>query len=485
MSEGALLAAGLAFLLPMGYALIAASGLAEERARETALSFLAALGLATLGYLAIGFALQFGGLGLINSQPGYDGLIWEWSALGTTWGTGWGMVGFAGWGLKGAAATPAAYNLALANLPWVTTTAMIPLIALRRRIPTWATGLLALLVGGIVYPLAGNWIWGGGWLANLGSNLDQGHGLVDAGGSGLVHLLGSAVTLAAILVFFPRLPRRTARPGEPVPLPVARQPLLAVLGAGLLLAGNAAWIVANPLLDRQTIELTQIALNATLGTAAGAVLPLLYTWFVAGRPDLMMTARGVAAGSIAAAAAAPFVAPPIALAIGGAAGAVVPLAIFFVDHQIRLDDQTAAGSVHGLSGILGLLAVAVFANGRTGLGWNGVGATSYLGVAHQGVTGLLPAAGYQVDFGGQLQAQIVGIVALALLGFFATWLALVPPVTLFHFLNQHPTGSLSAVVASRLGGGTTVEDLADLAPDDPQDTLSSPASLTDTFEGRR
>jgi ammonium transporter, Amt family len=103
MSESSLLIAGLAFLIPLGYALIGIGGLSEDHARHAALSIVAALGLATLGYVGAGFALQFGGVGLTYNQPGFEGLVWEWSALGTTWGSGWGMAGLAGWGLAGPA----------------------------------------------------------------------------------------------------------------------------------------------------------------------------------------------------------------------------------------------------------------------------------------------------------------------------------------------------------------------------------------------
>ena len=282
MSELSLLTVGLAFLVPLGYALIAAGGLTADQARQAALSLLAALGLATLGYIAVGFGLQYGGAGLVYNQPGLEGLVWEWSALGTTWGSGWGMAGLVGWGLIGPAATTGAYALAFANLPWVATAALIPLVSLRGRAPSWAVGLLGVLMGALVYPLAGNWIWGGGWLANLGSNLGLGHGLVDVSAAGLVHLLGASAALAGIMVFLPRKPH-TAPRGEPVALPPAHLSVLAVFGAGLLMAGGLAWTIGNPLLNRATFDLTQTALNGVLAAAAGGLLPLAYTWFVTGR----------------------------------------------------------------------------------------------------------------------------------------------------------------------------------------------------------
>ena len=243
MSASNPVALGLAFLIPLGFALIATSGWPVERARRGAVAFFAALGLAVIGYVATGFVFQFGGVGLVQDQPGFAGLIWEWSALGPTWGPGWGMTGLVGWATR-PAATFAADALALANLPWVITAALIPLIGLRGRIPGWASILLArTLIGGLIYPLAGNWIWGGGWLANLGLNLGLGHGYVDVAGAGLVHLLGAAAALAGILVFLPRRPRATA--GDPAPLPATRWPLLALLGTVALLIGSFAWTVAD------------------------------------------------------------------------------------------------------------------------------------------------------------------------------------------------------------------------------------------------
>jgi ammonium transporter, Amt family len=438
MSELSLLTVGLAFLMPLGYALIAAGGLSSDQARQTTLSLLSALGLAVVGYIVMGFALQYGGAGLVHNQPGLEGLVWEWSALGTTWGSGWGMAGLVGWGLAGPAATSGAYGLAFANLPWVATAALIPLLSLRGRAPSWATGLLGLLMGAIVYPLAGNWVWGGGWLANLGSNLGLGHGLVDVSGAGVVHLLGASAALAGILVLLPRKPQGTP-PGAPVPLPSAHLSVLAVFGAGLLMAGGLAWIIGNPMLYQSTLDLSQTALNCALASAAGGLLPLLYTWFVAGRADPLMATRGLAAGSIAGAAIAPFAPPQLALILGAAAGLLVPLLVYALDRILRIDDPTAALPVHGLGGLLGLLGVAVLADGRAGQGWNGVGAGAHLGISREGVAGLLVASGFQPDWPGQLQAQTVGIAALMLFGFFAAWLLFAPPAVLVRLLENRLT----------------------------------------------
>jgi ammonia channel protein AmtB len=128
-------------------------------------------------------------------------------------------------------------------------------------------------------------------------------------------------------------------------------------------------------------------------------------------------------------------APWAALALGAGVGLVTVLVVFVVDHLLRWDDSTAALTVHGLAGGIGLLAVGIFADGRAGAGWNRVGADAYLGVAGQGVTGLLAAPGFQPDWPGQMQAQLVGLAALALLGFFGAWLFTGPLALLIRLLG--------------------------------------------------
>jgi Amt family ammonium transporter len=267
-----------------------------------------------------------------------------------------------------------------------------------------------------------------------------------------VHLLGAAVTLAGILVFLPRVPKLSAS-DEGMPLPPVHLPLLAVLGCGLLLAGGLAWTVSNPLLTLSPSDLPLLGLNTILAAAAAAFLPLFYTWFVAGRTDPLMAARGFAAGVVAIAAGAPFMPPWATLALGAAIGLITVFVIFIMDHLLRWDDPTAALTVHGLAGGLGLLAVGIFADGRAGAGWNGVGAITYLGVPGQGVTGLFAARGFQPDWPGQMAAQLVGMAALTLLGFFASWLFTAPLSLLFHLLGPQ-SASLASVPEGRPASST-------------------------------
>jgi Amt family ammonium transporter len=165
-----------------------------------------------------------------------------------------------------------------------------------------------------------------------------------------------------------------------------------------------------------------VAVNLLLAAAGGTLVATLYSWFTTGRADVLMATRGLAIGLVSISAAGPFVPPWVALLTGAVAGLLLPLSIYLLDYLLRLDDPTAAVSVHGLGGLLGLLALALFADGRYGAGWNGVGATEYLGVLGQGVSGYLTARGFQPDWPGQLYAQLIGLGAIFVLTFVLTGL---------------------------------------------------------------
>ncbi len=415
-----LLAATLAFLVPLGVALIAAGGLPEREARQAALVPLAAFALAVVGYVIIGFGLHYGGIGLVVDHPDLASLVWEWSALSQRWGATWGMAGVAGFGLK-SVQTPLAYLLLSSALPWAMTATLLPMLALRGRAPALATALFGLLVATVGYPLIGNWVQGGGWLANLGYNIGAGHGFVDFGGSA-PFLLGGGAALAAILAFL----RREPKSPDPIDLPPVHLPLLAMTGAGFILVGSTAWLLAWPLTDWSHLPAARLVLNGVLAAAGGAFAPLFYTWFVASRPDPLQGARGVAAGWVAGLAGAPFVPPLAALLIGAIAGLLMILATYTVDHWLRLNDRGGVLATFGLPALVGLLLVGVFADGAAGVGYSGVGASDYLGVAGQGVSGLRVAAGFVRDWPGQLTAQAIGVGVIFLLAFLATTVLAVP-----------------------------------------------------------
>lgn len=429
-----LLAAGLAMLVPAGFVLLASANLAQEHAWNAALGGLAAAGLALFAYWAIGFAFQFGGVGLVYPHAGLRGQVWEWSPLSSEWGIGWGMAGLTGWFLSGDLSA-LSMSLFLGHAPWVMVAALLPVMTLRGRAPAIVTLLLALAMGGVIYPLAGNWVQGGGWLSALGRNLSLGHGFVDYGGAGSVHLVAAGFALAALAVWS----SRRKEEGSEVVLPPAHQPLLAVVGALLILGGGIGWMFSNPLQVETVGEygLMRGAVAFLLAASGGVVFPLMYTWFVTGRSEPTMSARGFAAGVVAGLACGPFVAPGIAFVIGLVAGATVPFVTYLLDGRLRIDDRSGVVISSGVPAIIGLLLVGIFADGRAGAGWQMTGADSYLGVTGQGVSGLLVASGYQLDFPAQLQSQVIGVVALGLWGFLAGLVVCIPLGLLFHSILHH------------------------------------------------
>ncbi len=398
----------LALLLPAGLILIAGGALAGRRPAKSAVAGLGALALAAISYWACGFAFHLGGVGLMYDLPDLEGLVWEWAS---PFNLEWGAMGLRGFFLLDAASTPTAMSLYLAYLPAVAVATLLPLLSLRERMPGWMAALGGLMVGALAYPVAANWFSGGGWLMHIGDTLGLGHGYVDLTGVSSAAVVGGVAALLGILFFGRRLPPLAQ--DELPSLPPVHLPVLAVLGAALTVVGGMGLAGANPLHTQAGLIPARAGVNLVLAAAGGAFLPYLYTWFTTGAADSLMAARGAAAGVLSVAAAMPLIPPWAALSLGAAAGLLVPLVTFLVQVVLRVDDPTGAVPVGLLGGVMGVLAVGLFGDGLVGQGWNGIGLETYLGVAGQGVAGLISAPGYAPDWPGQMSAQLVGLAAIA------------------------------------------------------------------------
>ncbi len=407
----------LAWLVPVGLALLAIGAAHEAQAELVAATTLIALAAALGGYLVCGFAFQFGGVAHVSDLAGLHGLTAEWSPLDTSWGPGWGLVGLRGFLLQGAAYHTDAYLLFASQLPAVVTTVLVTLLALCTHVRRVLLLPMGLLVSGLLYPLLGNWVWGGGWLARLGQNVELGHGFVDAGGSATVFLLGTLASLATFLIL---KPKRTPEPG-PAALPPIHFPLFVVLGALLSIAGWPGLVLSNPL-SRGSVPAPLALVNLAMAAAGGSLLVSLYTWFVTSQPNALAIARGAVAGLVAASAACPFVPAGAALLIGSVAGLLMVLTLYLWEQVLRLQDPSASVAVFGVPAVWGTLALAIFADGRWGAGWNGVGVKEYLDTVGQGISGLLLASGYQSAGPGQFQAQVTGLAAVLAVGLLLPWL---------------------------------------------------------------
>jgi Amt family ammonium transporter len=405
-----------ALWVPIGLTMLAVGATREERVHQVATTGLLAVAAAVLGYFACGFAFQFGGVAFVSGMPGLQAMVAEWSPMDLSWGPGWGLVGLRGFFLAAEAYTPDAYLLFVSHLPWVTTAVCVALLALRKQLRPIQLWVLGLMISGLVYPLFGNWVWGGGWLSNLGLNLALGQGFVDLGGSGSIFLLGTLVVLAMYLLLRPqrREEEQSAR------LPAVHFPMLMVLGTLLAVAGWPALVLGNVLVAEQ-VAASLVVTNVLLAAAGGALVVFLYSWFVTGVPDALATGRATVAALVAVSAGCGFVPAWAALLTGALAGLLSLLGLYLSERVLRLEDPNAALTTFGLPAIWGLLAVGIFADGRWGAGWNGVGVGEYLGVEGQGISGLVLAAGYQPAGASQLQAQLVGIGALFVVACVLPW----------------------------------------------------------------
>jgi Amt family ammonium transporter len=440
-----LIATSMALLVPVGLVLIGVAGLERERAWEIALGVLVACALAAVAYWAVGFALHFGGIGLVYVRPELSALVWEWSPLPANWGTGWGAAGLSGWFLADSELTATAYALFFSQMPWLFVVTLLPVMVLLDRASALAPWLLALLLGGVIYPLAGNWVQGGGWLAALGRNLNLGHGFVDPGGTGVVFLLAAVVGGVALVVWAPRRPLAE----EEARLPADRRPLRTVVGSLLLLVAVPGWLWANPLQLEALgpLGVMRGSVNGILSAVAGGIFPLFYTWFVTGQSNPVLVGRGVVAGTVAGLALAPFVPTLPAFLAGLLAGTMLPLLTYVVDLRARLNDTTGLVASVGVPALLGLLGVGVAADGRVGIGWQMAGNEGVWGGTGQGVSGLWVATGFLSDWLGQLQAQVIGVTALLLWGGAAALFSCVP-LAWIAWSVQRSAAQLAAVGAA-------------------------------------
>jgi Amt family ammonium transporter len=412
----------LVYLLPLGLILVAWGTWDAARVRDHAITALLVIAVAILSYATIGFALQFGGIGLRPDVPaGLRGLDRLWSPVSSTTGS-WGVVGLEGFLLQVESTLPGdtalVFTLFLQHLPIVATAALLPGLALAGRARWGIITFITLLTAGFIIPLAGGWAWGGGWLSTLGLDARLGHGLIDPGGIATTFLVSGCVALAALLALHLKRPA-DAGPIKPIALV---SPTRSIFGALLFLIGWLLWIATDPIVQAiPSIDLSRVTANLLIGTAAAAIIALFLGWFFSGTPNVPIAARGVIGGLIVVTPLSPFAPTWAVLLTGAIGGLLIAFGSIVFERRLRYEDSIGAVAMGALSGAWSLLAVGLFADGTYGAGWNNVGVTEYLGVPGQGVTGLIAGANLPND-PGQFTAQLTGAIAIAFFAFAITWL---------------------------------------------------------------
>jgi Amt family ammonium transporter len=394
------LAGALVFFMQAGFAMVETGFTRAKNVAHTMMMNVMVFCIGAVGYWLTGFALQFGGVNYL--YPAISDALPAWAFSPVTLG-GWtdaggaallahplliggsGFAGLSGFMLAGIGANVGVLSFFFFQMVFMDTAATIPTGTMAERLKFVGFALMGMWVSMFIYPLIGNWVWGGGWLANLGRTIGWGNGAVDFAGSGVVHMVGGSVALAGALVIGPRLGRFN-KDGTANTIPAHNIPMGA-LGTIILFLG---WFGFNPGsalgFTGAFRNLAVLALiNTLMAGAAGGVVAMLYMWLFgpSKKPDPGMSLNGMLAGLVAITAPCAFVSTPAAVLIGCISGMLVCLATFALE-KLKIDDAVGAIPVHLVNGFFGVLAVGLFANGNpdTAL-WNGV-ATPVTGLLYGG-----------------------------------------------------------------------------------------------------
>ena len=361
------LAAMLVFFMQAGFALLEAGSLRMKNAGHVAGKTVLTLGIAVITWWALGFGFAFGDgngfLGTTGFLFGGEGDIGSFSV-------------FSGIGVP--------LNLMfLFQMAFAAVSLAIACGGMAERAKLSVYMIFGTIFMVVIYPIVAHWVWGGGWLGQLG--------MQDYAGSTVVHLTGATAALAAIILLKPRLGKYN-KDGKPNSISGHNQ-VLTVLGVIILWIG---WFGFNPgsaLTPLGDGFFGFVLMTTNLAAAAGAVAALLASWAMLGKADIPSMLNGVLAALVAITGSCAFVEAWAALLIGAVAGVITFFTARWFEH-IGLDDPICAFSVHGIAGIWGAISTGLFATPElaetTGVGSAGLfygGGLGQLGVQLLGVIG--------------------------------------------------------------------------------------------------
>jgi Amt family ammonium transporter len=334
------IAAALVFIMHLGFATLEA-GLTQAKNTINILFknvWIISIGLIT--YALVGFNTHYPGD--FNGWISIGSMIGDLNADGgDTWGYG------------GLSLAMTGYGDFIFQAMFAATAATIVSGAVAERVKLSAFMIYSTILVAFGYTIAGSWHWGGGWLSQLGGGEA---GFYDFAGSTVVHGFGGAAALAAVLILGPRKGKYT-KDGAIKPILGHSMPLAAV-GVFLLFFG---WFGFNggSVLSANPGPLGLVFTTTALAAAAGGIASITVSWAVLKKPDLSMALNGLLAGLVSITAGADSVSVLSSIIMGAVGGAIVVFAIIFFD-KIKIDDPVGAISVHGVCGIWGTVAVAIF-----------------------------------------------------------------------------------------------------------------------------
>jgi Amt family ammonium transporter len=332
-----LLAAFLVFFMQAGFGMVEAGFIRAKNTCNILTKNFLDFCMASLGFFIIGYALMFG--------------------------DGNGFCGVKGWclfGLEPMANGIPIYAFWLFQAVFCGAAATIVAGGMAERMKFPAYLIYSFLISAFIYPIVGHWIWGGGWLADMGFG--------DFAGSTVVHTVGGCAALIGTSILKPR-EGKYGMDGKPNVFAGHNIPL-ASLGVFILWFGWFGFNAGSTLGVADGSVIGRIAINTNLAAALGGIAAMATVWKRIGKPDLSMAMNGALAGLVAITAPCAYVEPWAALVIGTAAGYLVVRGVELLD-KLQIDDPVGAFPVHGICGIWGTLCVGIFGRRALGLANNG------------------------------------------------------------------------------------------------------------------
>ena len=334
-----LVAAFLVFFMQAGFAMVESGFTRAKNAVNILMKNLMDFSMGSVAYWAIGFAIMFGAG---NAFMGTSGWFVPSETLAEGAATDTSVFSALEW------SSVPTYAAWLFQLVFAATAATIVSGAMAERTQFKSYLIYSIFITGIIYPIVGHWVWGGGWLADVGMS--------DFAGSTVVHSTGGWLALTGAIVLGPRIGKYD---GDGNPRPIAGHNLpLAALGVFILWLG---WFGFNPgsQMGADAAEISSIAITTNLAAATGAILAMITAWLILGKPDAGMALNGALGGLVAITAGCASVTPVSAAIIGALGGIVVVLSVLLFE-KLRIDDPVGAISVHGTCGALGTILLGFF-----------------------------------------------------------------------------------------------------------------------------
>lgn len=381
-----LIGAALVFWMQAGFAMVEAGFTRAKNSGNILMKNLMDFCIGTVVFILIGFGLLLGEdvMGLIG-KPGFDIFTsyenFDWSNF-------------------------------VFNLVFCATTATIVSGAMAERTKFLSYCIYSAVISALIYPIEAHWIWGGGWLAQMGFH--------DFAGSTAIHMVGGISALIGAKILGPRIgkfvkdkdgkvTKVNAFPGRNLPI--------GALGVFILWLG---WYGFNGAAAVTIEELGSIFVTTTIAPAVATLACMIFTWIKYGKPDVSMCLNASLAGLVAITASCDVTDAFGAIVIGTVAGLLVVFGVWFLDHVLHIDDPVGAVAVHCLNGIWGTIAVGLFATDTAPAYARGFGDGVTYGANQIMGTGLFYGGGFKL-----LGIQLIGFAAVA------AWTAVTITITFY------------------------------------------------------